>query len=136
MRALRIILALAVGAAAYVAPPQRDEAKRRRRGPGHARRPMLQATVEETENKNNVLNLPESEKGALETPLEAGGRPFDFELNLDRPIDGTERRPRLRRPRTLLDVRGTTPARRSQWRADAGASRTTSSSSGSFEFGG
>ena len=89
MRALRIIVALAAGAAAYVPPPTR-ETKRNVvvAAQSTLERPVLQATVEETENKNNVLNLPESEKITLETPLEAGRRgPSDFELNLGRAID-------------------------------------------------
>ena len=51
-------------------------------------RPVLQATVEDQTERNNVLNLPESEKITLKTPLEAGRRgPSDFELNLGRAID-------------------------------------------------
>ena len=99
------IIALAGAVAGYVPPPQR-ETKRNvvaaaqstlERQPvlqatfedqSTLERPVLQATVEETSNKNNVLNLPESEKITLETPLEAGRRgPSDFELNLGRAID-------------------------------------------------
>ena len=83
------IIALAGVVTAYVPPPQRES---RRNVVDAAQstleRPVLQATVEETSNKNNVLNLPESEKITLETPLEAGRRgPSDFELNLGRAID-------------------------------------------------
>ena len=88
MRILSII-ALAGAVAAYVPPPQR-ETKRTVVAAAQStlERPVLQATVEETENKNNVLNLPESEKITLETPLEAGRRgPSEFELNLGRAID-------------------------------------------------
>jgi hypothetical protein len=83
------IIALAGAVTAYV-PPQRETRPQTRRDAGQTtlERPVLQATVEETENKNNVLNLPESEKITLETPLEAGRRgPSDFELNLGRAID-------------------------------------------------
>ena len=89
MRILRII-ALAGAVAAYVNPPQRETRPQTRRDAAQTtlERPVLQATVEETENKNNVLNLPESEKITLETPLEAGRRgPSEFELNLGRAID-------------------------------------------------
>jgi len=103
MRILRII-ALAGAVAAYVNPPQRESRPQTRRDatqttlerpvlkaaaqPTPERQPVLQATVEEIENKNNVLNLPESEKITLETPLEAGRRgPSEFELNLGRAID-------------------------------------------------
>ena len=84
------IIALAGAVAAYVNPPQRETRPQTRRDAAQTtlERPVLQATVEETENKNNVLNLPESEKITLETPLEAGRRgPSEFELNLGRAID-------------------------------------------------
>ena len=75
MRALRIIVALAAGAAAYV-PPQRETRPQTRRDATQTtlERPVLQATVEDQTERNNVLNLPESEKITLETPLEAGRR--------------------------------------------------------------
>jgi len=85
------IIALAGAVAAYVPPPPQRETKRNVVAAAQStleRQPLLKATVEETENKNNVLNLPESEKITLETPLEAGRRgPSDFELNLGRAID-------------------------------------------------
>jgi len=83
------IIALAGVVTAYVPPPQRDTKRNVVvAAQSTLERPVLQATVEETENKNNVLNLPESEKITLETPLEAGRRgPSEFELNLGRAID-------------------------------------------------
>ncbi len=83
------IIALAGVVTAYVPPPQRDTKRNVVvAAQSTLERPVLQATVEETSNKNNVLNLPESEKITLETPLEAGRRgPSDFELNLGRAID-------------------------------------------------
>ena len=89
MRILRII-ALAGAVAAYVNPPQRETRPQTRRDAAQStlERPVLQATVEDQTERNNVLNLPESEKITLETPLEAGRRgPSEFELNLGRAID-------------------------------------------------
>jgi len=103
MRILRII-ALAGAVAAYVNPPQRETRPQTRRDAAQSTlerpvlqaavdqsalaRPVLQATVEDQTERNNVLNLPESEKITLETPLEAGRRgPSEFELNLGRAID-------------------------------------------------
>ena len=99
------IIALAGAVAGYVPPPPQRETKRNvvvaaqstlERQPmlkatvaeSTLERPVLQATVEDQTERNNVLNLPESEKITLETPLEAGRRgPSDFELNLGRAID-------------------------------------------------
>ena len=89
MRILSII-ALAGAVAAYVNPPQRETRPQTRRDATQTtlERPVLQATVEDQTERNNVLNLPESEKITLETPLEAGRRgPSEFELNLGRAID-------------------------------------------------
>ena len=89
MRILRII-ALAGAVAAYVPPPPQRETKRNVvvAAQSTLERPVLQATVEDQTERNNVLNLPESEKITLETPLEAGRRgPSEFELNLGRAID-------------------------------------------------
>ena len=83
------IIALAGAVAAYV-PPQRETRPQTRRDAAQTtlERPVLQATVEDQTERNNVLNLPESEKISLETPLEAGRRgPSEFELNLGRAID-------------------------------------------------
>ena len=84
------IIALAGAVAAYVNPPQRETRPQTRRDATQTtlERPVLQATVEDQTERNNVLNLPESEKITLETPLEAGRRgPSEFELNLGRAID-------------------------------------------------
>ena len=84
------IIALAGVVTAYVPPPPQRETKRNVVVAAQAtlERPVLQATVEDQTERNNVLNLPESEKITLETPLEAGRRgPSDFELNLGRAID-------------------------------------------------
>ena len=84
------IIALAGAVTAYVNPPQRETRPQTRRDAAQStlERPVLQATVEDQTERNNVLNLPESEKITLETPLEAGRRgPSEFELNLGRAID-------------------------------------------------
>ena len=87
---LYAIMALAGAVTAYVPPPQRETRPQTRRDAAQTtlERPVLQATVEDQTERNNVLNLPESEKITLETPLEAGRRgPSEFELNLGRAID-------------------------------------------------
>ena len=84
------IIALAGVVTAYVPPPPQRETKRNVvvAAQSTLERPVLQATVEDQTERNNVLNLPESEKITLETPLEAGRRgPSEFELNLGRAID-------------------------------------------------
>ena len=83
------IIALAGVVTAYVPPPQRDTKRNVVvAAQSTLERPVLQATVEDQTERNNVLNLPESEKITLETPLEAGRRgPSEFELNLGRAID-------------------------------------------------
>ena len=70
------IIALAGAVTAYVGPPQRETRPQTRRDAAQTtlERPVLQATVEDQTERNNVLNLPESEKITLETPLEAGRR--------------------------------------------------------------
>jgi hypothetical protein len=87
---IHAIIALAGAVAAYVPPPAQRETKRNVvvAAQSTLERPVLQATVEDQTERNNVLNLPESEKITLETPLEAGRRgPSEFELNLGRAID-------------------------------------------------
>ncbi|CAH0377714.1 unnamed protein product [Pelagomonas calceolata] len=84
------IIALAGVVTAYVPSPPQRETKRNVvvAAQSTLERPVLQATVEDQTERNNVLNLPESEKITLETPLEAGRRgPSEFELNLGRAID-------------------------------------------------
>ena len=101
------IIALAGAVTAYVPPPAaRDAAKRGVAAQSTLERPVLQATVEETENKNNVLNLPESEKITLETPLEAGRRGPSTSSSI---LEGLlmlyeKRRPRLRGSGAAWDI--------------------------------
>ena len=72
------IIALAGVVTAYVPPPQQRET--RRTNVVVAAQSTLELTCPpshrrgDAKRKNNVLNLPESEKITLETPLEAGRR--------------------------------------------------------------